>query len=57
MPQRGRIAGVVMGRLLAHPNTATIFAMIEDDNHRGQLASLLLWSAGISPHETEAVSG
>jgi hypothetical protein len=48
------IAGVVMGRLLAHPNTATMFAKIENDNHRGQLASLLLWAAGISTNEAKA---
>jgi hypothetical protein len=48
------IAGAVMGRLLVHPNTATMFAGIDNDNHRGHLASLLMWTSCISAQPSEA---
>jgi hypothetical protein len=51
------VAGGALAQLLLSPEAAEMLASIANDEQRGGIAALLLWSAGISPHETEAVSG
>ena len=46
-------AGGAVGQLIASPETFTVLSAIDDDTTRGGIAALLLWSAGISPHEAE----
>ena len=48
-------AGGVKGQLLASPQTTHMLAGIENDDHRGAMASLLFWNSDISPHPAEAV--
>ena len=47
------VAGGTLGRLLASPETTTLLASVADDEQRGGIAALLVWSAGISAHPSE----
>lgn len=46
------VAGGTLGRLLASAETITLLASVADDEQRSGIAALLMWSAGISPHES-----
>jgi hypothetical protein len=48
-------AGGAVGELLASPEIFKVLSAIPDDNTRGGVAGLLLWTAGISPHYIETV--
>lgn len=50
------VAGGVVGRLLASPDTTALLASQKDDEQRGGVCALLVWSAGISPHRAETVT-
>jgi hypothetical protein len=50
------VAGGVVGRLLASPETTALLAGQKDDEQRASLAALVMWSAGISPHESAEVA-
>jgi hypothetical protein len=50
------VAGGVVGRLLASPETTGMIAGQKDDEQRGGLAALLMCCAGISLHHVERVS-
>jgi hypothetical protein len=45
------VAGGALAQLFLSPEAAHMLASIADDEQRGGIAALLLWSAGISPHD------
>jgi hypothetical protein len=45
------VAGATLGRLVASPEPTALLANLSNDEQRAGIAALLLWSAGISPHE------
>jgi hypothetical protein len=47
------VAGGALAQLLLSPGAADMLASIANDEQRGGIAALLLWSAGISPHRVE----
>lgn len=49
------VAGGVVGRLLASPETTALLAAQKDDQQRGKSAALLMRCAGTSPHHVERV--
>jgi hypothetical protein len=49
------VAGGTLAQLLLSPEAADILANIANDEQRGGIAALLLWSAGISPYHGERV--
>ena len=52
------VSGGALAQLLASQDTcALLIGLLQDDVKRGALAAHLFWSAGISPHETEKLSG
>jgi hypothetical protein len=44
------VAGGTLGQLLASKETIALLASLADDEQRGGIAALLLWSGGIAPH-------